>query len=155
MEAAIDNDEFIEHATFAGNMYGTSKQAVKTVMNQGNVDDNHWSLKHLFDSGLICILDIDVQGVKSMKKTDFNSNYVFISPPSMSVLEQRLRSRGTETQESLETRLKLAVTDLDYGNEEGNFDIVIVNDHLEKAYLELEKFLKEKYPSLLRKVEKI
>ena len=109
----------------------------------------------MFDSGLICILDIDVQGVKSMKKTDFNSNYVFISPPSMSVLEQRLRSRGTETQESLETRLKLAVTDLDYGNEEGNFDIVIVNDHLEKAYLELEKFLKEKYPSLLRKVEKI
>ena len=90
-----------------------------------------------------------------MKKTDFHSNYVFISPPSMSVLEQRLRSRGTETQESLETRLKLAVTDLDYGNEEGNFDIVIVNDHLEKAYLELEKFLKEKYPSLLKKVEKI
>lgn len=83
-----------------------------------------------------------------MKKTDFNSNYVFICPPSLEVLEERLRGRGTETEESLQKRLILAETDMEYGKETGNFDLVVVNDNLEKAYLELEKFLKEKYPSL-------
>ena len=83
-----------------------------------------------------------------MKKTDFNSNYVFICPPSLEVLEERLRGRGTETEESLQKRLRLAVTDMEYGRATGNFDLVVVNDNLEKAYLELEKFLKEKYPSL-------
>ena len=83
-----------------------------------------------------------------MKKTDFNSNYVFICPPSLEVLEERLRGRGTETEESLQKRLTLAVTDMEYGRATGNFDLVVVNDNLEKAYLELEKFLKEKYPSL-------
>jgi guanylate kinase len=89
MQKAIENDEFIEHATFAGNMYGTSKAAVETVI----------------EKGLICILDIDVQGVISMKKTSFSSNYVFIMPPSEEILKERLKGRGTETEESLEKRL--------------------------------------------------
>merc|ERR1712156_212006 len=132
MEAAIDNDEFIEHATFAGNMYGTSKAAVKNVM----------------DKGVICILDIDVQGVKSMKKTTFNSNYIFVCTPSLEVLEERLKGRGTETEESLKKRLELAKVDMEYGKAEGNFDLLIVNDKIEDAYRELETFLKERYPEL-------
>ena len=71
--------------TFSGNMYGTSKSAVNDVLN----------------SGKICILDIDVQGVKAVKKTDLTPLLVFIKPPSLEVLEERLRSRGTETEESL------------------------------------------------------
>ena len=66
-------------------MYGTSKSAVNAVLN----------------SGKICILDIDVQGVKAVKKTDLTPLLVFIKPPSLEVLEERLRSRGTETEESL------------------------------------------------------
>lgn len=132
MEAAIDNDEFIEYATFAGNMYGTSKAAVRCVM----------------EKGLICILDIDVQGVQSMKKTSFNSNYVFVCPPSMDELEVRLKKRGTEDEESLRKRLDLAKTDMVYGKEKGNFDLVLVNDKLEEAYSQLEKFLKENYSQL-------
>jgi guanylate kinase len=52
-------------------------------------------------SGKICILDIDVQGVKSVKKTDLTAKYVFLSPPSLPVLENRLRDRGTETEEAI------------------------------------------------------
>ena len=66
-------------------MYGTSKSAVNDVLN----------------SGKICILDIDVQGVKAVKETDLTPLLVFIKPPSLEVLEERLRSRGTETEESL------------------------------------------------------
>jgi len=132
MQKAIENDEFIEHATFAGNMYGTSKAAVETVM----------------EKGLICILDIDVQGVVSMKKTSFNSNYVFIMPPSLQVLEERLKGRGTETEESLQKRLNLATRDMEYGQTEGNFDIIIVNDELQSAYDNLMEFLKEKYTEI-------
>jgi len=132
MQKAIENDEFIEHATFAGNMYGTSKAAVETVMEKGQ----------------ICILDIDVQGVVSMKKTTFNSNYVFIMPPSLQVLEERLKGRGTETEESLQKRLNLATRDMEYGQTEGNFDIIIVNDELQSAYDNLMEFLKEKYTEI-------
>lgn len=66
-------------------MYGTSKTAVQDVL----------------AGGKICILDIDVQGVKAVKETDLSPLYVFIKPPSLEVLEQRLRDRGTETEESL------------------------------------------------------
>ena len=99
-------------------------------------------------SGVICILDIDAEGVRSMKKTEFKSNYVFISPPSLEVLEQRLSKRGTETEQSLRKRLDRAVTDMQFGKTEGNFDLYLVNDDLNLAYTELEKFLKSRYPDL-------
>ena len=99
-------------------------------------------------SGVICILDIDAEGVRSMKKTEFKSNYVFISPPSLEVLEQRLSKRGTETEQSLRKRLDRAVTDMQFGKTEGNFDLYLVNDDLNVAYTELEKFLKSRYPDL-------
>ena len=99
-------------------------------------------------SGVICILDIDAEGVRSMKKTEFKSNYVFISPPSLEVLEQRLNKRGTETEQSLRKRLDRAVTDMQFGKTEGNFDLYLVNDDLNVAYAELEKFLKSRYPDL-------
>lgn len=69
----------------SGNMYGTSKSSVNDVLN----------------SGKICILDIDVQGVKAVKETDLTPLLVFIKPPSLDTLEERLRARGTETEESL------------------------------------------------------
>ena len=83
-----------------------------------------------------------------MKKTEFSPNYVFIAPPSLGVLESRLRKRGSETEESLKKRLDRAVTDMKFGTEDGNFDLYLVNDDLSKAYTELEKFLKSRYPEL-------
>ena len=119
MLTAISAEEFLEHTEFSGNIYGTSKRAITDVM----------------VSGRICALDVDIQGVFSMKKTDLNPIYFFIKPPSMEILEERLRSRGTETEESLQKRLNLAQRDLNYITAEKDFfDFIIVNDDLDKAY---------------------
>ena len=75
MQASIDKGDFIENAEFSGNMYGTSKAAVQDVQAKN----------------LICILDIDMQGVRNIKGTDLNPMYVSIQPPSMAVL---VRTQG-------------------------------------------------------------
>lgn len=107
-------------------MYGTSKRAVQDVLS----------------SGRICVLDVDIQGVKNLKKTDLNPLFLFIKPPSLDELEKRLRERGTETEESLQKRLDTARDELEYEKSERNaFDHVIVNDDLEKAYDKLKSIL--------------
>lgn len=121
----INNNEFIEWAQFSGNYYGTSIQAVK------NVSD---ILKRT------CILDIDMQGVKSVKKTNLNARYLFLSPPSIEELKKRLEGRGTETPESLSKRIAAATAEMEYAKT-GAHDKIIVNDNLEKAYKEFKDFI--------------
>lgn len=123
----IDDSKFIEWAQFSGNYYGTTIDSVKAVIN----------------SGKTCILDIDMQGVKSVKKTDLNARFLFVAPPSIEDLRKRLEGRGTETTESLEKRLGAAYAEMEYADS-GAHDLVIVNDDLEKAYDELKKFIFEK-----------
>ena len=95
-------------------MYGTSKKAARTVV----------------DAGKICILDIDMEGVKQIKASPELGSpmYAFIKPPSMEVLEARLRGRKTETEEALKRRLDKAREELAYGEEPGNLDVATVND---------------------------
>ena len=126
MAKLIENDKFLEHATFSGNTYGTSKAAVQSIVEQGK----------------ICILDIDMQGVIQIKKTDLNPLYVFIKPPSMEVLEKRLRGRKTENEENIQKRLSVAAAEIKYGEAKGNFDLIIVNDNIEVAGNEMINFLK-------------
>jgi len=135
MEQLVKEGAFIEHAIFSGNMYGTSRAAVEKVA----------------VSGKICILDIDVQGVKLIKQSDLEPNYVFIKPPSREALEKRLRARRTESEESLAKRLAAADAEMEYGKTPGNFDIVIVNDDLEKAYLALRAYMLPKIKVLKNK----
>ncbi len=126
MQRAIDAGEFVENAEFSFNMYGTSRKAVSTVL----------------EAGKICILDIEIEGVKQIKKcAELDPLYVFIKPPSMEELEKRLRERNTETDATLQKRLKTARDELEYGEQPGNFDIVIVNDDLERAYQKLREFM--------------
>nr|AAH59563.1 Guk1 protein [Danio rerio] len=127
MQEGIDKDEFIENAEFSGNMYGTSKSSIEDVQAQN----------------LICILDVDIQGVRNIKKTDLNPIYISIQPPSMEILEKRLRDRQTETEDSLQKRLEAARIDMELSKEPGVFDIVIVNDDLEEAYEKLKSVLIE------------
>ncbi|NWY35594.1 KGUA kinase, partial [Pheucticus melanocephalus] len=91
----------------------------------------------------ICVLDIDIQGVKNIKKTELNPIYISVQPPSIEILEKRLRDRKTETEESLQKRLTAARVDLELSKEPGLFDLVIINDDLEKAYSELKEVLLE------------
>ncbi|XP_071343997.1 guanylate kinase 1b isoform X2 [Trachinotus anak] len=127
MEEGISKGEFIENAEFSGNLYGTSKAAVEDVLAKN----------------LICILDVDIQGVKRIKETDLNPIYISIQPPSMEILEKRLRDRQTETEESLQKRLEAARIDMELSKEPGVFDVVIINDDLERAYKELKDTLNE------------
>ncbi|XP_072858893.1 guanylate kinase isoform X1 [Pogona vitticeps] len=127
MQKEIDAGGFIEHAQFSGNLYGTSKAAIQAVQAQNQ----------------ICILDIDMQGVKNIKKTDLNPIYISIQAPSIEVLEKRLRERQTETEESLQKRLNAASIDMELSKEPGLFDLIIINDDLEKAYNQLKNTLAE------------
>jgi guanylate kinase len=62
---------------------------------------------------------------------------LFLAPPSLEELEKRLRGRGTETEDSLQKRLAQANNELEYSKQEGAHDKIVVNDDLEKAYVEL------------------
>ncbi|GMF13043.1 unnamed protein product [[Candida] boidinii] len=87
-----------------------------------------------------CILDIDMQGVKSVKGTDLNARYLFLSPPSIDELKKRLTGRGTETDDSISKRIAAATAEMEYA-ETGAHDKIIVNDDLDKAYKELKEFI--------------
>lgn len=114
--------EFLEKADVHGNVYGTSKSAVLKVQ----------------ESGKICILDIDVQGVEQVKsQKGLICNYVFIQPPDLNILEQRLRLRKTDSEESIQTRLENAKMEIEFSKVEGKFDKVIVNHSVEQAMLDL------------------
>ncbi|XP_064340618.1 guanylate kinase isoform X3 [Camelus dromedarius] len=104
MQRDIAAGDFIEHAEFSGNLYGTSKAAVRAVQAMNR----------------ICVLDVDLQGVRNIKKTDLQPIYICVQPPSLDVLEQRLRQRNTETEESLAKRLAAARADMESRNKEGS-----------------------------------
>ncbi|KIP05502.1 hypothetical protein PHLGIDRAFT_119800 [Phlebiopsis gigantea 11061_1 CR5-6] len=113
----IDEGAFIEHAQFSGNFYGTSFMTVREVSGAGRR----------------CILDIEAQGVRQIKKTNLDPVYLFVSPPSLTSLRTRLQGRGTETEASVAKRLATALKEIDYAKE-GAHDLVVVNDDLQRAY---------------------
>lgn len=124
-ERRVKNNEFLEHAEFAGNCYGTPRAYVK----------------NLLDSGMNVVLEIDVQGALQVMKSMPECVSVFILPPSFEELEHRLRGRGTETEEKVRERLETAKRELPYAPQ---YDYQIVNGgDIEAAYQSLrEVFLK-------------
>ncbi|KAK0424138.1 hypothetical protein QR680_008509 [Steinernema hermaphroditum] len=93
-------------------------------------------------TGKICVLDIELQGVRNIKNTSLDARYILIRAPSVAVLEERLRRRNTETEETLQKRLKHAEEDLKAVEEDPTlFDHVIINDNLENAYSEFRNAL--------------
>lgn len=98
--------------------------------------------------GKVCILDIDVQGVQSVKRSNLDCKYLFVKPPSIMDLETRLVGRATETAEKIKIRLENAVAELEYGEQEGNFDEVITNEDLHKSFEDLVTTLQKWYPDL-------
>lgn len=123
----INQGEFVEHTIYNGNIYGTSKKALLKVIEEGKV----------------CLLDIDVEGVKQIRNTEFNPTLVFVKPPDMTELKNRLKTRSTETPRSLEARIECAKSEMEYGNIPDNFHKVIINDDLQKAYGDLKNFITE------------
>jgi len=131
-ETMIKNNAFIEHAEFGGNMYGTSVKAVQDVAMNGK----------------ICLLEIDVQGAKSIKELGIEAKFIFIttSGDKLSVLKQRLYKRGSESKESVDKRLTTSEKELKFLDENQEFfDFILKNDDLEEAYNELKLKLKSWY----------
>ena len=124
-ERRVKNNEFLEHAEFAGNSYGTPRAYVEKLL----------------DSGMNVVLEIDVQGALQVMKSMPECVSVFILPPSFEELEHRLRGRGTETEEKVRERLETAKRELPYAPQ---YDYQIVNGgDIEAAYQSLrEVFLK-------------
>ncbi|MFZ2842770.1 guanylate kinase [Psychrobacter sp.] len=119
---AIGENKFLEHAEVFGNYYGTSEQSVRTQL----------------EAGVDVILEIDWQGAIQVKKIFTEATMVFILPPSLSTLRQRLSTRGQDTMEVIEQRLAGAVTEM---AQYVNFDYVIINDSFEVALTELKAII--------------
>ena len=81
------------------------------------------------------------QGVKQVKKTDLGARFLFLSPPSLETLEERLRGRGTDDEESVKKRLEQADKEMAFAKEEGVHDKIVVNDDLDRAYREVEEWV--------------
>ncbi|MFY0253275.1 guanylate kinase [Chitinophaga sp. 30R24] len=120
----IEENAFAEYEmVYAGKYYGTLKSELERI----------WSNEH------IPMVDIDVKGALSIKeKYHQHALTIFIQPPSLDALRERLSERGTETQDSLEERLAKARYELSFAHE---FDCIVVNDQLEKAYEEVKKLV--------------
>lgn len=115
----IVNGDFIEWALVHDNYYGTSSSEINKPLNDGN----------------ILILDVDVQGALLLKKRELEAKYIFIMPPSIEEIKERLRKRNTEPEESIKLRIWNAKREIEYS---GEFDHVIKNEDLITAYKELE-----------------
>jgi guanylate kinase len=120
----INEGLFLEFEEFYnGTMYGTLKSDVDKVL----------------DSGYFVLLDVDVKGASIVKSIYGDQCLgIYIRPPSIEVLEQRLRNRGTESEHTLELRLDRARMELEY---ESSFDAVVINDQLEHAYHDLKRIV--------------
>lgn len=109
-------DEFAEYAMVHGNMYGTSARQVEDALSQGHD----------------LLFDIDFQGGRQLRQRFPNEvMLVFILPPSLRELERRLRQRGTDADEVIARRLKVARSELAHYDE---YDYLIVNDDFDRAY---------------------
>lgn len=117
-EHRIAAGEFLEWAHVHGNLYGTSRHQVS---------------REIFE-GRDIILEVDVQGAASVRELVSDSVSIFILPPSVETLRQRLRARGTDSPEELDLRLKHAPEELRHYK---SFDYVIINDEVEKAATQL------------------
>jgi guanylate kinase len=122
-KAMQEQNEFLEYAEVHGNMYGTSKTVVDNLVKEGKD----------------VILDIDVQGARQiMDLIGDKGVYIFISPPSLKELEERLSSRGTESDSVIATRLKNAEEEM---KSLEIYDHVIVNDQVDQAIDELKTII--------------
>lgn len=79
--------------------------------------------------------------MKTVKKTNLNARFVFIAPPSLEVLEKRLRNRGTDSEDAIQARLEAAKRELAYAAEKGSHDLIVVNDNLDVAYEQFRNFI--------------
>lgn len=126
-ENKIKNNEFFEYAKVFDNYYGTLKSQIEEK----------------FKNNKDVILDIDYQGAELISKQLPKEKLlkIFILPPSMEILEERIRKRGENSEEDIQKRLKKAKIEIEYSKD---YDYVIVNDQLEEAYSKIRSIIESK-----------
>lgn len=117
--AMVDRGEFLEWAEFAGNLYGTPKDA----------------LANQIEAGRWVILEIELEGARQVRASFPDALQLFVLPPSLEELENRIRQRGQDDDEAIARRLRRAQVEIEAALE---FDVQIVNDDLEQALQKLE-----------------
>ncbi|MGL5245891.1 MAG: guanylate kinase [Sarcina sp.] len=118
----VEEDDFLEWAEVYGNYYGTPKSNVEKLLEEGKD----------------VILEIDIQGALKVKDKAKEGVFIFILPPSMEELKQRIIKRGSETPESLMTRFKSAYQEINYVSK---YNYAVVNDNVEDAVHKIESIL--------------
>ena len=122
-----NSDFFLEYAEVHGNWYGTSVDFVQSKLS----------------SGVNLILEIDVQGFRQINDLSLNHDSIFILPPSIQSLEERIKTRGDEDLEAINLRLKNAKEELAYANE---YKHIIINDSFDDAEKELFNIIAQEKP---------
>jgi guanylate kinase len=120
----IEAGDFLEHASYSGNHYGTLREEVERRLDQGRS----------------VVLEIEVQGARQVRDAMPEAVQIFIAPPDERVLRERLEGRGTDSPEAIEQRLRTAEVELAARSE---FPHVVVNDEVQKATSELEGLVRE------------
>ncbi|HVW79695.1 MAG TPA: guanylate kinase [Mycobacteriales bacterium] len=123
-EAMIERGELLEHATYAGNHYGTPRAPVEEKL----------------AAGVPVLLEIELAGARQVRAIDPRAQLVFLAPPSWEELERRLRGRGTEDADVIARRLAQAKVEL---AAEAEFDAVIVNTSIAEAAAALAALIRE------------
>jgi guanylate kinase len=121
----LEAGDFLEHASYSGNYYGTLKEEVERRLGKGGS----------------VVLEIEVQGARQVRdELGDDSVLIFIAPPDEQVLRERLEGRGTDSPEDIEQRLRTAEVELGARSE---FPLEVVNDEVQKAASELEGLVRE------------
>jgi guanylate kinase len=130
-ERMVAESAFLEHARVFDNYYGTSRSQVEKML----------------DAGENVLLEIDWQGAQQIRRAMPECKTIFVLPPSRAALEQRLRGRGTDSDEVIARRLRDSIADMSHWTE---FDYVVVNDDFERATADLESILAGRGEALRR-----
>ena len=134
-KAWIAEEKFLEYAEVYGNFYGTPLNKIEERLNRG--ED--------------ILLEIDVQGALEVKRKCPDGVYIFLLPPSLEELKNRIEGRGTETPESLARRLKNAVAEIKIGLE---YDYAVVNDTIDNAVEQIKAILTAERLKVARNADK-
>jgi guanylate kinase len=121
-EQMVAQSEMLEWAEFAGNFYGTPRKPVEEKIREGKT----------------VLLEIELEGARQIRASFPNALRIFILPPSLQALEQRLRGRGQDSEEAIARRLGRAKEEIDAA---GEFDVEVINDDLETALKDIEAAL--------------
>lgn len=119
----LAEDKILEYTSYSGNYYGTPRQAVDDWLSEGET----------------VVLKIEVEGAENVRRLYPDSVSIFLVPPSMHVLEDRLRKRSSESEEEIQSRMTIARNELQHA---AQYDYIVVNDRLDDAVTDIRAIIR-------------